>query len=62
MIVRENHQNGRKFTVAARSCCLRSRGSSIYNLSFLKAFVFKNISAARDNSRTWNLAFEFAGK
>jgi hypothetical protein len=62
MIVRENYQNGRKFSAVTRSCCLHRRGSSICNLSFHKVFVFKNIQAVKANSKTWKPALEFAGK
>lgn len=62
MIVRENHQNGRKFTVFAGRCCLHRRCSSICNLSFHKVFVLNSIPAERINSRTWKTTLEFARK
>jgi hypothetical protein len=62
MIVRENHQKGRKVTVATGSCCLYRRRGCICNLSFHKFLVLKNIPAKRANSRTWKRALLFAGK
>ena len=62
MIFREKHQKGRKFTDATGSYTLHRRGSSIWNLSFHKVLLLKNIPAERVNSRTWNPALVFAGK
>ena len=62
MIFRENHQKGRKFTVATGSCSLHRRCSSTRNLSFHKVLLLKNIPSEMVNSRTWNPDLAFAGK
>jgi hypothetical protein len=62
MMIRENHQNGRKFTIATGRCCLHRKDSSICNPSFHKVLGLKNISAEGVNSRTWKSALVFAGK
>lgn len=62
MLMWENHQNGRKFTMFTGSCCLHSRSTSLCNLTFRKSFVMKNISAEGVNFRTGKPAFVFAGK
>jgi hypothetical protein len=62
MIIRENHQKGRKFAIATGSCCLHRRGGSICNISFQKFLVLKNIPTKMANYRTWKGALLFAGK
>jgi hypothetical protein len=55
--VRENHQNGRKFTISTGSCYLRRRSSSVCNLRFRKSFVLKNIPYEGVNFRTGKPVF-----
>jgi len=62
MLVRENHQNGRQFTISTGSCCLHSRSSSLCSLTFRKSFFLKNIPAEGANFRTGKPAFVYAGK
>jgi len=62
MPVRENHRNGRKFTVSTGSCCLHRRSSSVCNLRFRKSFVLKNIPYEGVNFRTGKRVFVFVGK
>ena len=50
----ENHQNGRKITIATGSCCLHRRGSSIGNLSF-HSLSFEKCPRWKSKIRTWKL-------
>jgi hypothetical protein len=62
IIVWENRQNGRKFTIATGICCLHSRHSSIYNLSFHKVLALEGIPTEKVDARTWKYALIFVGK
>jgi hypothetical protein len=63
IIVRENHQNGRKFTIATESCCcLHRRHISFCNLRFHKVLALKIIPTERVDARTCKNALVFAGK
>jgi hypothetical protein len=62
MRVRENHPNGRKFTVSTGSCCPHKRSSSVCNLRTRKSFVLKNVPCEGVNFRTGKPVFVFAEK
>jgi hypothetical protein len=62
MIIWENHQNRRKFTVATGSCCLHRRGSHICNVISNKFLILKVIAAEQVNSRKLETCFGICSK
>jgi hypothetical protein len=62
MIIWENLQNRRKFTVTTGSCCLHRSGSYICNIIFHKFLILKDIASEQVNSRKQETCFGICNK